>query len=68
MPICWTWGFEEVPLSVKAGDEPSGEEGRQQRYLPGKSGNRQTDMPVLDWDDQRLEHLSVRNMGKGVLS
>lgn len=43
---------------------PAGGEGGRRRYLPGKLGSGQTDAPVLDWDEQGLEHLSVRDLGK----
>lgn len=45
-------------------DGPAGGEGRQWRDVPGNSGSGQTDMPVLDWDEQGLEHLSEGDLGK----
>lgn len=45
-------------------DGPAGGEGRQRRYLPGNSGSGQTDVPVLDWHEQGLEHLSARDLAK----
>lgn len=37
---------------------------RQRSYLPGNSGSRQIDVPVLDWDKQGLDYPFVKDLGK----
>lgn len=44
-------------------DGPAGGEGGKRRYLPGNSGSGQTDVPVLDRDEQGLDRLSPRDLG-----